>query len=500
MILGHHSTLGLPTHVTAGSRKMARFKLGADRWSLIVVFAALFACRSAATTTAPTPAQQALREFADVLPSTASPNHTVREYAIEAAPVEIPFVDGKKLKVWAYNGRVPGPTIRIRLGETLRVRFTNHLPQETTIHWHGVRLPNAMDGVPHLTQPPVQPNATFVYEFTPKDAGTYWFHPHVRASEQVERGLYGVLIVEDAVPPPYSRDIVWVLDDWRLDPTGQIAAQFNTRHDLAMDGRWGNVITINSQTQTVLKVQPGERIRLRLLNTANGRIFKPNFGDLDATIIAVDGNYLRAPIAANSTDFELAPGNRLDLDLVFNRSTSAAMQLTDVLSPARPNVLATFEFDGAPIAPPAFEAPRNAGVPHWSTALSAPSAHNFVLGARSGGVFGIEWTIDDQAFAGHQHTMAPLATLPVHAFARLHFTNTSARTHPIHTHGMFFKLLARDGVTVDEPFFRDTIIVHPREELDIGVVPLDVGTWMMHCHILEHAEAGMMATIAVTAE
>jgi FtsP/CotA-like multicopper oxidase with cupredoxin domain len=108
------------------------------------------------------------------------------------------------LKVWAYNGQVPGPVLRVRLGETLRVHFTNNLPEETTIHWHGVRLPNAMDGVPGVTQPPVPPAGEFVYEFTPKDAGTFWFHPHVRASEQVERGLYGVLVVEDASPGVFA--------------------------------------------------------------------------------------------------------------------------------------------------------------------------------------------------------------------------------------------------------------------------------------------------------
>lgn len=96
---------------------------------------------------------------------------------------------------------VPGPVIRIKLGETLQLKLTNNLPQATTIHWHGVRVPNAMDGVPGVTQPPVQPGESFTYQFTPKDAGTFWFHPHVKAAEQIERGLHGVLIVEDAEEP-----------------------------------------------------------------------------------------------------------------------------------------------------------------------------------------------------------------------------------------------------------------------------------------------------------
>jgi len=129
-------------------------------------------------------------------------------FELLAAPAELALVDGGKLRVWAYNGQVPGPTFRVRLGETVRVNFTNRLPQATTVHWHGVRVPNGMDGVPHVTQGPVEPGESFIYEFTPKDAGTFWFHPHVRSSEQVERGLYGVLVVEDEKPAPYDRDVV----------------------------------------------------------------------------------------------------------------------------------------------------------------------------------------------------------------------------------------------------------------------------------------------------
>jgi FtsP/CotA-like multicopper oxidase with cupredoxin domain len=178
------------------------------------------------------PEERVLREFAGAYPVAARPNGAVREFEITAAEAELPQFeqsagsapqpglppgDGGKLRVLAYNGQVPGPTIRIRLGDRLRVHFTNRLSQPTTIHWHGVRVPNGMDGVPHLTQPPVEPGGSFVYEFTPKDAGTFWFHPHVHSSQQVERGLYGVLIVEDEHPAPYDQDVVWVLDDWLLD-------------------------------------------------------------------------------------------------------------------------------------------------------------------------------------------------------------------------------------------------------------------------------------------
>ncbi|MBZ4420215.1 multicopper oxidase family protein [Myxococcus sp. RHST-1-4] len=445
---------------------------------------------------APPQVARALREFEGAYPLEARPNGTVRAFDIVAEPTEVALVNGHRLRVWAYNGQVPGPQLRIRLGETLRVRFTNRLPQETTIHWHGVRLPNAMDGVPHATQPPVQPGETFVYEFTPKDAGTFWFHPHVRSSEQVERGLYGVLIVEDAEPPPYSRDAMWVIDDWLLDETGQVLPRFNTRHDLAHDGRWGNVLTVNGRTDEVLRVRPGERIRLRLLNSANGRVVMPDFSALEAKLIAVDGMYLREPI--DPAGFELAPGNRIDLDITFNQNMAAPLPIFDRFSSRRPNRLADIVVEGEPVIPAGFASPARAHVPAWKEGLQVPEHHGFRLNARRGGPFGIEWTIDDKAFAGHSHHHEPLLTLKQGRFYRLRFVNESARLHPIHLHGMFFRLLARDGVPVDEPFFRDTVLVHGRESVDIALVPTDVGSWMMHCHILEHAEAGMMTLLEVT--
>jgi len=173
-----------------------------------------------------------LDEFTGSYPVSARPNGTVRTFDVVAAPARVSLAGGVATDVWAYNGQVPGPQLRVRLGETVRVRFTNRLPQATTIHWHGVRLPNDMDGVPTDKRPAIEPGGTFVYEFTPKDAGTFWYHPHHRSSEQVERGLYGVLIVEDAALPAYQQDVVWILDDWLLTPDQQVEPSFNTMHDL----------------------------------------------------------------------------------------------------------------------------------------------------------------------------------------------------------------------------------------------------------------------------
>lgn len=438
------------------------------------------------------------REFRAAYPAQATPNGRTQRFEIVAAPTELTLVDGQRIRVWAYNNQVPGPTLRVRLGDTVRVQFTNRLPQPTTIHWHGVRLPNAMDGVPNLTQPPVAPGGSFVYEFTPKDAGTFWFHPHVRSSEQVERGLYGVLIVEDATPPAYTQDVVWLVDDWLLDGGGQIFPEFNTPHDLMHDGRWGNHVTVNGRSDTVLRARAGERIRLRLVNASNGRVYLPDFGALTPRIIAVDGLYTARPLPA--AGFELAPGNRIDLDLTFTDYASARYDIVDRFYAAQPNRLASIVVDGVSDARTTFASPARAYVPTWRDGLAAPITHTFHLNSRRGGEHGIQWTIDDHAFAGHDHAAPPALTMKADRFVRLQFVNDSFRLHPIHLHGMFFRLLARSGRPVDEPFFRDTVLMHSKETIDIGLVPLDVGDWMMHCHILEHAEAGMMTTLRVAAD
>jgi len=437
-----------------------------------------------------------LREFRGAYPERARRTGVIREFTLRAAPAEIVLLDGRPLRVWAYNGQVPGPTLRVRVGDTLRVTFTNDLPQPTTIHWHGVRVPNAMDGVPGVTQPPIQPGGTFIYEFTLKDAGTFWFHPHLRSSEQIERGLFGVLIVDDPAPPPYSRDVLWVLDDWLLSEQGQIFPQFNTRHDLAHDGRWGNVVTVNGRTTEQLTLAAGERIRLRLLNVANGRVFKPDLAPFNAQVIAVDGMYAARPL--HPAGFELAPGNRLDVDITVPAARRGQrLVVSDVFTGGRIR-LAEVQVTDEVVDTPQFPSPAAARVPAWRDGLAAPVRAEFKLNARTGGPLGIEWTINGEAFDHESHTIAHAPReLPYREWSKVRFTNESFRLHPMHIHGLFFKVLARNGVPVDEPHWRDTVLLHRKDTVDVGLVPLDRGDWMVHCHILEHAEAGMMTLVRV---
>lgn len=416
-----------------------------------------------------------------------------RKFEIRAAPTAVQQFDGRMLNVWAYNDQVPGPVLRVRLGEAVEVELKNDLPQPTTIHWHGVRVPNAQDGVPGVTQDAVEPGETFTYKFVPKDAGTFWFHPHHQSAEQVGRGLYGVLIVEDQEPLPYDRDEMWVLDDWRLGPDGQIDPRFVTRHDLSHDGRWGQVVTVNGDSGHQMDVRPGERIRLRLLNSSNGRVYRPVIAGLDVRVIAVDGMYTGRPVELER--FSLASGNRLDLDIVI--PADAAGKEFSVIDrfTRRPILLATLRVSGEPVETPQFAPPSNPNMPRWAGAEKEGVDVTYVLNARRGGEHGIEWTINDKVWGEHEAT-----PLTAGLWTRVRFQNDSYRLHPMHIHGQFFKVIARNGQPVDEPYFHDTILLQGKDVIDVAMVPLDWGHWMMHCHILEHAEAGMMTVLEVSNE
>src|ERR1700745_1789407 len=154
----------------------------------------------------------------------------IKEYRL-AAKLAVGNLTGKghpDTAVWGYDGAVPGSEIRARQGDQVRVVVSNKLGEDTTVHWHGIRLPNAMDGVPGLTQKPIRPGESFVYEFTPPDAGTFWYHPHADTLQQLGRGLAGALIVEEREPGAVDRDLLWFFEDWRLAHTGRLSPRLGT--------------------------------------------------------------------------------------------------------------------------------------------------------------------------------------------------------------------------------------------------------------------------------
>ena len=403
---------------------------------------------------------------------------------------QFPFFDNKT-PVWAYNGQIPGPTIFGTKGETITIQFFNQLKEPSSIHWHGLRIENAMDGVPGVTQEPVGPGEKFIYRLFLSESGTFWYHPHFNASEQLERGLKGVFIVEEKEKLPWSQDLIWLLDDWLLLKEGTIYPKFNTGRDLMHDGRWGNAPTINGKFRPEYIAAPGERIRIRLINGANGRIFSPNFKGLSATVIAVDGKPVSNTFSLSR--FPLAPGNRIDIDLTIpSQNTADVYTIEDTFS-RKAFPLAYIKIDKSKVREtPEFKVATNESFIPASMFESVTTTKIWDLNAIRGGKFGIGWAMNLKLWPNPD-----TAEFQVGSPQKVIFKNSSSRLHPMHIHGVFFRVLERNGVSDVEPFTRDTVLLGPRETVTIGFVPMHSGVWLTHCHIQEHAEAGMMTTIAV---
>ena len=406
--------------------------------------------------------------------------------------------------VWAYNGAVPGPELRLRQGERLRIAVENGLPAGTTVHWHGIRLPNAMDGVPHLTQHPIAANGRFAYEFELPDAGTFWYHPHLGNPEQVSRGLYGALIVEEREPPAVDRDVVWVLSDWQLDRQGRLDDEFLRPMAASHDGRVGNTVTVNGMVRESFAVRAGERIRLRLVNAASARIFGLGFEGHSPTVIALDGH----PVAPHgAARVVLGPGMRADLILDCAAQPASRHRVIDTFYRQNAYELLKLQYQADKPLRQAFApvAPLSAN-PVARPELANAERHRIVFGggamgrvpdqARHKGMF---WTVNGEPMEDHHdhHGHAPLLNLSLRRSYVLELVNDTAWHHPIHLHGHAFRVLTRDGKPLPREHWSDTVLLDPKSRAEIAFVADNPGGWMFHCHVLEHQATGMAAVIRI---
>ena len=425
--------------------------------------------------------------------------------------------DYPRTGVWCYGGSVPGPEIRLRQGERVRVAVENRLPEDTTVHWHGLRVPNAMDGAPYVTQPPIAPKASFIYEFTVPDAGTYWYHPHAHSAEQVGRGLMGAFIVEEPEPLAVDRDIVWVLGDWRLEEDASIAGGFDNPMEMSMAGRIGNTVTINGRVPDGIVVRSGERIRLRLINAAPARIFGLEFTDHSPLVIALDGQPIE-PHAPEGGRVVLGPAMRVDLVLDMTGEPGRSAPVVDTFYGGLSYKLVDLRYSGEPPLrrqhppPPAKLSPNTMPEPDIANARR----HDVTLtGGMMGGMGrgggmgmgggmrgmmsgGAMWAINGVAMrGGDMAKMKPVLTLDRGKSYILAIDNQTAWYHPIHLHGHSFRVIARNGRRTKYREWRDTVLVPPRERAEVAFVADNPGDWMFHCHILDHQEGGMMSIIRV---
>ncbi|PWC26751.1 multicopper oxidase family protein [Teichococcus aestuarii] len=426
---------------------------------------------------------------------------------LTAAPGRASIVgnDHPTTDVWSYGGSVPGPVFRVRQGARFRATVENRLDENTTVHWHGIRLPNAMDGVPGLTQPAIRPGESFAYEFTPPDAGTFWYHPHDNSLVQMGRGLAGALIVEEREPPRVDRELVWVIQDWRLTRDAQVARGFGSRMEVAMAGRLGNTVTVNGRVPDALSVRAGERVRLRIINAATARIVALRFEGHRPVVVAFDGQPCE-PHEPVGGRLLLGPAMRADIILDMAGVPGRRYAVIDDFYGRLAYELAALAYDGSA---PLRDHPLNAPVrlppnPLPKPDLAAAERHELVLqGGMMGGMGmmgmrGAAWAINGTSMTGKGDThMPPLLTLARGRTCVLSLRNETAWWHPMHLHGHSFRVLTRNGTAVAGAEWGDTVLVEPRQTVEVAFVADNPGNWMLHCHVMDHEVSGLMGVLRV---
>jgi len=444
---------------------------------------------------------------------------------------------------YAFNGQQPGPLLEVARGSEVVVAFTNHLPDSTAIHWHGIRLDNASDGVPGLTQPPIPPGGAFTYRLRFPDAGIYWYHAHVREDIQQELGLYGNLLVRtaDTAWTPANREEILLLDDVLVGESGPIPlGRESPTH--ALMGRFGNVFLVNGRREYRLAVRRGEVVRFYLTNAANARTMNVSFPGAHMKVVAADaGPFVRETSVESVV---IAPAERYVVHVRFDRPGRIALVnhvqaldhlfgrffpevdtlgvvtvLPELVSPDFGPSFAALRRHAPPLA--AIDSFANRA-PDKTLLLTLetrdlPPVTERLMQLDSVFFQPVEWSgtmpMMNWAATGRQvrwmlrdpetgrENMDINWQLPRGTPVKIRLVNERrafhGMQHPIHLHGQRFIVLAVNGAPTANLAWKDTVLVPAGSVVDILIDTSNPGHWMLHCHIAEHLSAGMMMHLTV---
>ncbi len=433
------------------------------------------------------------------LPSGAAPGPSLE---LNAQPTRLNLGRGPEFNAYSFNGQTPGPVIRVREGQSLQETLHNRLPRPTTIHWHGLPVPNPMDGVPGVTQAAVAPGQSFTYRFTARPAGTYFYHSHF--GYQLDQGLYGALIVEPARPQGgWDREEVLVLADWVMADGGGLAAVPRQPPSGGMMGGGsfpGGPLTepyyqgyaVNGRLYPAgrpLKVKKGDKVRLRLINASSATIYDLCLAGHRLTVLALDG---QAVTPAAFDVVRLAMGERVDVEFVADNPGAWLLQAHDSglgESGLALAVLYPGQEDRPPVGP-IFQ-PNLSLATYWDLAAARPVAHpagppqRWYRQVLSGGMHSPYWSINGMMYPNSERLAVGKGEK-----VRLSYFNRSMMPHPMHLHGHFFRIV-NFALPPERWLVKDTALVEPMGRLDVEFLADNHGNWFHHCHNLYHMEAGM---------
>ena len=452
---------------------------------------------------------------------------------------------GRSYVMFGFNGQYPGPLLVVKQATHLTVVFRNRLDQPSTVHWHGIRLDNRFDGVPDLTQDPVAPGGTFTYELKFPDAGIYWYHPHVREDLQQDLGLYGNILVRSPRPDAWSpahREEILMLDDLLVGDNGLVPwGKEAPTH--ALMGRFGNVFLTNGEPAWRGTARPGEIVRFYLTNASNTRTFNLSFGGARMKVVGSDlGSYTSESWVESVV---LGPAERYVVHVRFERPGPVALvnrvRAIDHMFGrffSETDTLGVVEVRGTPATPQAgFSVLRRdpvtaSEIRTASTGLESLPSHELLLSMNatlpyfadrlmrkdsvffnpvewSGTMPGMNWSATSRTVrwflkdpATGLEDMAIDWKFKVGDRVKLRLGNNRTvfhgMQHPVHIHGQRFFVLAVNGVPNDNPVWKDTVLLPAGGTVDLLLELTNPGRWMLHCHIAEHLEAGMMMAFEVS--
>ncbi len=478
----------------------------------------------------------------------------IKKFTLVAKESSLEISKNVKIPAWTYDGTVPGTEIRVTQGDFVQVELKNELNEPVTIHWHGYPLLSAMDGVPGINQDSVKPGETFTYEFSADVAGTYWYHSHQESSKQVDKGLYGALIVEPKDKLKVDKDFTLILDEWMSDPSGMEGMSDNSKQSSSdmsgmdmssgmstnstdnsgqeidkkdsstssmegMDMSSGNtqmteeekmaymydIYTVNGKSGELIEpinVKKGDVVRLRFIN-AGYRSHGIHIPGQNIKVVSSDGQDINGAGIIKDQIINVAPGERYDVEFTVTSADNFIIDAHDD-NAYNDQLQIPVNVDGG--SGNTLEESMDTEVPIFDlTSYGTPSSGEFSLNDQYTVDYNVELNMvtdgNTQKYTINGKVFSELPSLKVKTgdLVKLTYENKSQVDHPMHLHGHFFQILSKDGKAVTgAPILKDTLLVKPGEKYVVAFKANNPGNWVQHCHELHHAAGGMMQSVEYT--